>query len=366
MSIVIERPYPLSATVVMRSSLFALANMGAKLQAYNEESGVIVATVTRRLGLQKEEMAVRVRPFADTCQLEVEAPTPERLHEFLNLVSGYVRDGSKVHTNATMQWIDMQRQADGQAKRGQFMSKARNLLPGNNAAVADTAVTLPPPADGETSELALVTAEETRSLARQSLAQMPIPDNPGVLVKNIQNRMVEIQIDPAIFTDRTAFLQVCEGCQAAILKGSLYCSNCGRPLTLEAVQPELRRGASQTASSSITFGLIAIALSLIPFLVLVLPVLLNDSSMTFLDKLSQWITPLKIGISAIVGIAPALFLGIQAISRARQAAWYMNLRAAVDAGGRTRATIGSALGWLSIYTGIAWILFITIASLYGG
>lgn len=361
MSIVIERPYPLSATVVMRSSLFALANMGAKLQAYNEESGVIVATVTRRLGLQKEEMAVRVRPFADTCQLEVEAPTPERLHEFLNLVSGYVRDGSKVHTNATMQWIDMQRQAEGQAKRSQFMSKARNLLPDNNAGVAETAVSPPPPPDGETSELALVTAEESRSLVR-----MPIPDNPGVLVKNIQNRVVEIQIDPAIFTDRTAYLQVCEGCQAAILKGSLYCSNCGRPLTLEAVQPELRRGASQTASSSITFGLIAIALSLIPFLLLVLPVLLNDSSMTFLDKLSQWITPLKIGISAIVGIAPAMFLGIQAISRARQAAWYMNLRAAVDAGGRTRATIGSALGWLSIYMGIAWILFITIATLYGG
>jgi hypothetical protein len=333
----------------MRSSLFALANMGAKLQAYNEESGVIVATVTRRLGLQKEEMAVRVRPFADTCQLEVEAPSPERAHEFLNLVSNYVRDGSKVHANATMQWIDMQRQAEGQAKRSQLLNRAKNMLPG--VSTTETAVI---PA-GENTTSALVSSEEADSLTR-----LPIPDNPGVLVKNPQDKMVEIQIDPEIFSDRTAFLQVCEGCQATILKGSLYCSNCGRPLTLKAVQPELRTGAAQAAGSSLTFGLIAVALALVPFLVLVLPVLLNESSLTFLDKLAEWITPVKIGISAIVGIAPAVFLGIQAISRARQAAWYMNLRAAVDAGGRSRASIGNALGWLAIYLSIAWILFITI------
>lgn len=355
MGIVIERPYPVTATVIMRSSLFALANMGAKLQAYNEESGVIVATVTRRLGLQKEEMAVRVRPFADTCQLEVEAPDPERAHEFLGLVSGYVRDGSKVHANATMQWIDMQRQAEGQARRTQLINKAKNLLPGSSS--ADSAII---PA-GESEGSALVTADEANALAR-----MPIPDNPGVLVKNPQDRMVEIKIDPAVFTDRTAYLQVCAGCQAAILQGSLYCSNCGRPLTLAAVQPELRTGASQAAGSSLTFGLTAVALSLIPFLVLILPVLLNNDALTFWEKLAEWVTPLKIGLSAIVGIAPAIFLGIQAISRARQAGWYMNLRAAVDAGGRTRANVGSALGWLAIYTSIAWILVIVLTAVTGG
>lgn len=354
MAIVIERPYPVSATVMMRSSLFALANMGGKLQAYNEESGVIVATISKRMGLQKAEIAVRVRPFADTSQLEVEAPDPEQAHEFLNLVSNYVRDGSKVHANATMQWIDMQRQAENQAKRGQLINRAKNLLPGRSP--SETAVI---PA-GEEEESALVSVDEANVLAR-----MPIPDNPGVLVKNPQDKVVEIQIDPEIFTDRTAFLQVCEGCQAAILKGSMYCSNCGRPLTLEAVQPELRTGASQSAGSSLTYGLIAVALSLIPFLVLVLPVLLNDSSLNFLDKIGEWVTPLKIGISAVIGIAPSIFLGIQAISRARQAAWYMNLRAAVDAGGRSRASIGSALGWLAIYMSIAWILFIVIGALAG-
>lgn len=352
MALIIERPYPVSATVIMRSSLFALANMGARLQAYNEESGVIVATVTRRLGLQKEEMAVRVRPFADTCQLEVEAPDPERAQEFLGLVSHYVRDGSKVHANATMQWIDMQRQAEESARRSQLIDRAKNLLPGRSSPAVIPAA--------EAEESALITAEENQSLAR-----MPIPDNPGVLVKNPEDKAVEIQIDPAIFTDRTAFLQVCAGCQAAILKGSLYCSNCGRPLTLEAVQPELRTGAGQAAGASLTYGLLAVALSLVPFLVLVLPVLLNDSTANFFTQLGEWITPLKIGISALVGIAPALFLGIQAISRARQAAWYMNLRAAVDAGGHTRAGAGGGLGWLAIYMNVAWILFITLTAVTG-
>jgi len=55
------RAFPVSSTVVMRSTLFALANLGATLQTYNEDSGVIVATVSRWLGLQKQEVVARVR-----------------------------------------------------------------------------------------------------------------------------------------------------------------------------------------------------------------------------------------------------------------------------------------------------------------
>jgi hypothetical protein len=356
MSTVIERPYPVSATVIMRSSLFALANMGGKLQAYNEESGVIVATLTRRMGLQKEEMAVRVRPFGDTCQLEVEAPDAGRAREFLALVSGYVRDGSKVQANATMQWIDMQRQAEGQARRTQLVNKARNLLPGGN----NSSTAIIPAGEAEPESSALVTAEENAALAR-----MPIPDNPGVLVKNPQDKVVEIKIDPAVFMDRTSYLQVCAGCQSAGLKGSMYCSNCGRPLTLEAVQPELRTGAAQAAGSSLTYGLLAVAFSFVPFLVLVLPVLLNLGDATFFAALTDWVTPLKMGIALLVGMAPAIFFGAQAISRSRQAVWYMNLRAAVDANGRTRANIGSALGWLAIYASLGWGIFMALLTFLG-
>ncbi len=351
MTITIERPYPVAATVVMRTTLFALANMGAKLQAYNEDAGVIVATLSKRMGLQKSDVIVRIRPFGETSQLEIQTANVDQAHEILELVSNYVRDGAKIQANATMQWVDLQRQQEGQAKRQQLLNKARNLLPGGGNS-SETAVV---PVDEPETD---ITADVT-----PSIVNMPIPDNPGVLVKNPQNRIVELKIDPEVFTDRSAYLQVCEGCAATVLQGSLYCSNCGRPLTLKAVQPELRTGASQAAGSSLTYALIAVALQIVPFLILILPVLLNDSSLTVFEKFGAWITPLKIGIAAVLGIAPSLFLGGQAISRSRRAGWYMNLRAAVDANGRFRATVGNALGWLAIYMVIGWILFIVIATL---
>ncbi len=352
MTITIERPYPVSATVVMRTTLFALANMGAKLQAYNEDAGVIVATLTKRMGLQKSDVIVRIRPFGETSQLELQAPDVERAHELLDLVSNYVRDGAKIKANATMQWVDLQRQQEGQVKRQQLLNKARNLLPGVSNA-EETAVV---PVGEE--ESAILPADVT-----PSIVNMPIPDNPGVLVKNQQDRIVELKIDPDVFTDRSAYLQVCEGCSATVLQGSMYCSNCGRPLLLKAVQPELRTGAAEAAGSSLTYALIAVALNIVPFLILILPVILNDSSLSVFEKFSEWITPLKIAIAAVLGIAPSVFLGVQAISRARHANWYMNLRAATDVSGRTRANIGNALGWLAIYMGIGWTLFIIIATL---
>ena len=230
MTITIERPYPVAATVVMRTTLFALANMGAKLQAYNEDAGVIVATLSKRMGLQKSDVIVRVRPFGETAQLELQAPDATKAHEIIETISDYIRDGAKIKANATMQWVDLQRQQEGQQKRQQLLSKARNLLPGG----------------GSSSETAVVPVEEQEPQlpadVTPSIVNMPIPDNPGVLVKNPQNHIVELKIDPEVFTDRSAYLQVCEGCAATVLQGSMYCSNCGRPLTLKAVQPELQTG----------------------------------------------------------------------------------------------------------------------------
>ena len=69
-----KRPFPVSSEVVMRSALFALANLNAKLQGYNEENGVIVASVSKWLGMSKQEVIVKVRRFDETSILEVEAP----------------------------------------------------------------------------------------------------------------------------------------------------------------------------------------------------------------------------------------------------------------------------------------------------
>ena len=85
-------PFPVPATVVMRSTLFALATKGAKLAAYNEETGVIVATLPKRLGLQKDDIIVRVRPFAETSQLEINAADAQQAPQITQLNSTSVPD----------------------------------------------------------------------------------------------------------------------------------------------------------------------------------------------------------------------------------------------------------------------------------
>jgi hypothetical protein len=191
---------------------------------------------------------------------------------------------------------------------------------------------------------------------------IPIPDNPGVLVKNQQDRIIELKIDPQVFTDRSAYLTVCEGCGSTILKGSAYCSQCARPLTLEAVQPELRGNAQKTASSSFRYGLAAIAFNIVPLLLLVLPLALTaNSTDSFLESFAASLTPLKLGISLVLGVAPSIFLGWRAIVLGQRANWYRNLRAVTDNAGGTKAAVGNALGWLAIYISAAWIIFTVIA-----
>lgn len=349
------RPYPVPATVVMRATLFALANMGAKLQAYNEETGVIVATVSKWMGLQQNEVAVRVRGFEQTAQLEVEAPDALKAHEIIQLVSSYVNDGAKIQANATMQWVDMQRQQAGQAKRKQLANKARQFLPGSST-----------PKTSE--ETAVIPLDPTGNAITPAEAApqpiVPIPDNPGVLVKNQQDRIVELKIDPAVFTDRTAYLQVCQSCAATVLRGSAYCANCGRPLTLQAVQPELRHSAEKTAQSSLRYGLTAVALQLIPLLLLILPpALAAETADSFFARFSEGLTPLKIAITAALGLAPSLILGWRAIALAQRGAWYRNLPALTENEGAGKTAVGNALGWLAIYASLAWVLFVVIGLL---
>ncbi|MCZ7667803.1 MAG: hypothetical protein M5U34_11605 [Chloroflexi bacterium] len=191
---------------------------------------------------------------------------------------------------------------------------------------------------------------------------IPIPDNPGVLVKNQQDRIIELKIDPEVFIDRSAYLLMCQGCGAAVMKGSAYCSQCARPLTLEAVQPELRGNAQKTAVASLRHGLAAIALNLVPILLLVLPVAFTTHSTdSFLAAFAASLTPLKLGVSLVLGVAPSIALGWRAIVLGQRANWYHNLRAVTDHAGSSKAAVGNALGWLATYAGAAWIIFTLIA-----
>jgi hypothetical protein len=358
MAVTEVRAFPVNATIVMRSALFALANQGANLQVYNEESGIIVATVSRWLGLQKKEVVARVRSLENTCQLELDAPDVEKARELLQLISTYVRDGARVQANATIQWVDLQRQQASKAKRRELSDRARNLLTGSTTAP-------PPPLEAEapSSAVAVLENDPAQIVAFNSNDPVPIPDNPGVLVKNRENMMIELKVDPLIFSDRSGYLNICSICYSPSLRGSAFCPNCGRPLTLEAVQPEMRHNAERSANSGLTAGLIGLLLNVIPLLILVLPALLSPEDASLLDRIRGFLSPLTITLTFVLGILPAIGAGWFALRQGQRAVWYLNLPAVLDNNGRTKASIGNALGWLSIYLGIGWGLLIVIALL---
>lgn len=357
MAVTETRAYPVSDTVLMRSALFALADMGATLQTYNEENGLIVATVSRWLGLQKQEVVVRIRPLEGSAQVEIDAPDVEKAIELLKLLATYARDGTRIQANATMQWVDLARQQANQARRRELTARAKGLLPGTTSSPATA------------TETALVESSATdpddpAQPVDVTASPVYIPDNPGVLVKNRQNMLIELKVDPAIFTDRTAHLVMCDACYATTLRGSAYCPNCGRPLTLEAVQPEMRSNAAKAAGNGLTFGLIAFAFSLVPLLILVLPAALAaQDGGGFFEVLRDNMTPLTIALSAALGMVPAVILGITALRHGQRASWYLNLPAITGQGGRGRIVAGNALAWLAIYLTLAWILLIIIALL---
>jgi hypothetical protein len=149
------------------------------------------------------------------------------------------------------------------------------------------------------------------------------------------------------------------------MRSSKYCSSCGRPLTLEAVQPELQNAAGKAAKSSLQAGIVAILATMIPFLLLIMPLLFGaDMTLSFLERVGQSMKPIRLALSVLLGVLPALLFGWWAISQARQAAWYQNLEAMFDEPGRLRSSIGRVLGWAAVYTGVAWILFVLVALLF--
>jgi uncharacterized OB-fold protein len=192
-------------------------------------------------------------------------------------------------------------------------------------------------------------------------ALIPIPDNPGVLVKNERDQIIELKFDPAIFVDRTAHLVSCDSCSATVMRGSLYCPNCGRPLMLEAVQPELRTGVEETVKSSLNFALLGLAFNAIPVSLLILPALFGSTDLTFLDKVGNWLnTPIVVAVFAL-GIVPMVLAGWRAISLAQRASWYQNLSAMPEKVERVRGALSYGLAYFDIYLAVAWILFIVVA-----
>jgi hypothetical protein len=55
-----------------------------------------------------------------------------------------------------------------------------------------------------------------------------------------------------------------------------------------------------------------------------------------------------------------MVLGWLAIQVSQKASWYLNLTATFGQTGRTKIIAATALGWLNIYLGLAWLIFIFV------
>ena len=96
-----------------------------------------------------------------------------------------------------------------------------------------------------------------------------------------------------------------------------------------------------------------------------MPLLLDvDVTLSFLERASQTLTPVRLALSVLLGVLPSIVFGWWAVSQARQAAWYQNLEAMFDEPGRLRASLGRILGWAAVYISAAWIIFVLIALIF--
>ncbi|MCP4428537.1 MAG: hypothetical protein GY803_28970, partial [Chloroflexi bacterium] len=297
--------------------------------------------------------------------LELQAPTDKTLQDMLHLIATYVQDGAKVEANARIQWIDLQKQADSQQSRQRLTGRVRSMLPGRSSSAQTPSI------QEETSEGSETDAERDDPVGSEAGELMvlegageraiPIPDNPGVLVKNHQDKMIELKLDPATFVDRTDHLEICDACAATVMRGSLYCPNCGRPLTLSAVQPELRDGVESAVTGSVRYGLIGLAFNLAPLLLIIVPALFRSPDETFLNRVGAGLSTPIVVAAFILGLGPMLFMAWRAIVQAQRASWYFNLSATPERAGKVRGMLGNALGWFTIYLAIAWALFVVVA-----
>ena len=119
------RPFPVHEKVVIRSVLFALSKLGMRLNQYNEQEGLIIATKrrseTNRLGIGWGEHEVRasIVGHENTSVLDLDAPENMNI-ELLKLIATYVTHGSKaIKNDAIGQWNTLIRQEEAQRQRRQ-------------------------------------------------------------------------------------------------------------------------------------------------------------------------------------------------------------------------------------------------------
>jgi hypothetical protein len=131
---------------------------------------------------------------------------------------------------------------------------------------------------------------------------------------------------------------------------------------LEAIQPELKGGVDQAAKNGLTFAIIGSVLNLIPALVFFVSTLFVsvEGEPNWFELLNTAVTSSHLVGALLLGVIPAMVMGWLAIQLSQKASWYLNLTATFGRAGRTKIIAATALGWLNIYLGLAWLIFIFV------
>lgn len=379
----IARPIPVSATVVMRCALFGLAKIGARIHAYSENAGLIVARVGRyKVGskeLMEEEITVSVKGYEGTSLLTITA-SEKRSLELLNLISTYVMEGEKaIRSDAQRQRVELLKQEEAQRKRAErherLKGSIRNIV-NKIPLLRSTDKTLPAPEDQSgaiqisdskegqicqpVSPSAILTSE-SGAIVLIEPAMLQIGEREvGMLLKDREGNLYEIQIDP-LMCDRASYLTRCFHCSTINLRGSDYCSKCGKPLAIGAAVEEVKREVlkeNRKGYRLALMGLVPALLGLVlwivrfaPSEVVLIPII--GQVLFFVKKTilsSGGMLSFRILNLALFAI-PALVLGLSAVSRFQRALLYSMFNFYAIRSGRG-ATIGRFLGYFDTYTGV--------------
>ena len=393
------RPFPANRTVVIRCAFFALAKIGAKLHSYDEQTGILTATIAWKnigsLEVFERVIEISVQEHEDTSVLKLIAPQ-EQSDVLLRLISIYVVEGAKaIEDDAHVQWAGLLKKEEGRrlnrAKRQAWIDKLSHLvqqIPLIGRPEGEPGV----PAEVEPvgSEQAEVNAEmvpstplailegETKAIVplEPKTLDLAVPRAPGMLITDRRGRLFEIQVDPRTTADRRRHLVVCPDptCSATNLLGSSFCFRCGKQLTLGAASEEVMRRVVANAQSSLVYGLLSIVPAMLLIVIGTIQLIIGSGAISLAailsamsDSASSLTSALTRGLAAstlpalIFAALPSFLLGRMAISHAERALSDLTLNFLADKTGRKRAMLGRALGAVGMYAGISVFVLVLLS-----
>ncbi|MEM7035017.1 MAG: zinc ribbon domain-containing protein, partial [Chloroflexota bacterium] len=177
---------------------------------------------------------------------------------------------------------------------------------------------------------------------------------PSFIKANQAHDELKITVNPDFFVDRSSHLEKCPNCENVILRGNQFCGQCGRPITMEAVSKEVNEGGRNTARSSLVFATLALICNVVAGYFLFSPII--ASLVTESDV--QPFSPVSIFLAILLGLAPSVYLALEARRMAKTTDIYVKFRFNKAEEGRTLSQWGAQLSWISI--GISGLLLLVL------